>query len=192
MYISACIITIFLILIPVVVASGQRDPNPIDWLDDRESVRTPMGLWLPNRLAIDLPKPNNQTRNRELAEIILGQLITIQTTRNHNTTLYDDLWLPTPFYLNPQKRAELHRIALEAQNAGDLTKLGLDITSTRAPDNIITPDNMRLTIRDRPGPEITAASVNVYLLVIGRATPGDRNRFLSQNPHRAIMYTYRG
>jgi len=182
--IFACLILICLLLIPAVLASGQRDPNLIDWLDENEGLRTPMGLHLPKRKAWDIPTPQDNTRNKELAEIIRGQMLSNDvlgiTTRGLLEHLYSPVWIPTSYNLNDQKRAELHRIAYEAKSLGDLAKLGLDIKTTG--------NDTYLTIRDR-GHDKAVASINVYLLVIGKATPEARAGFLALNPEYRRLYS---
>ena len=182
--ILACLILICLLLITAVLASGLRDPNLIDWLDEEESFRTPMGLHVPKRKAWDFPRPQDDTRNKELAEIIRGQMLSNDVLGTSGRGLLEDLYSPvwalTSYNLNHQKRAELNRIAYEAKSRGDLAKLGLDIKTTG--------NDTYLTIRDR-GHEKATASINVYLLVIGKATPEARNRFLAENPQYMRMYS---
>jgi hypothetical protein len=179
--IFACLILFFL-LITAVLSSGQRDPKLINWFDPEEGLRTPAGLILNKRKAIDIPRPKDDTRNKKLAEIIHGQMMLLDQNNplwwNNRKDLYSPIWTATPYRLNEEKKAELHRIAYEAESLGDLDKLGLEIKTT--------PEG---TFLGYGNTDKAHASINVYLLVIGKATPEARAGFLALNPEYRRLYS---
>jgi hypothetical protein len=84
-------------------------------------------------------------------------------------------------WLSPDKTEELYSIAREADARGELALLGLKLVTLRN-------GSTRLCDSRWEGRRVTYPTINTYLLVIGKATPESRNKFLTENPQYRRFY----
>ena len=124
----------------------------------------------------NIPAPNDDTNEKDLAERIYRQIIYNEKRRNDGPNLYSPHWIKFDCALDKANVDKLHRIAMEADRRGELAQLNL-----RLHYRMNTPD-IRLCLNETERNKTTLATINVYMLVVGKADPIERNLFLAENP----------
>jgi hypothetical protein len=120
-----------------------------------------------------------------LARAIRKQIILKRTLGINDANIYAWRWFAHGCFLDEQLKLELHDIARKAQENGELEQLGLVLDKTRN-----TSDKLSEISRLHVGTKGSTAhaTINVYLLVIGKASIIDRETFLKDNPEYRKYY----
>ena len=125
-----------------------------------------------------LPEPDPlEDPEKYLLAIHLKRMMIVNRRENSSNTkwnIHSENFRMHGCYLEGANKAKLYSIANQAQGNNVLTLLDLKLESMAG--------KPLLCKASYPGRKVTLPDINVYLLVVGSASPSDRNAFLANNP----------